>query len=126
MSRFRDPFSDPWFGEDARETERREEIERERGYRGDVIYDVWRAGRDPDAINFDRVSDHYHRGDEPDMAANHEIRVQRQREEAREFEQGQQQEDERQYYEALRAEAKQEPTIPEPDISHEETGDYVI
>lgn len=40
--------------------ERREERRREEdSYRGDVIYEVWRNGGNPDRVDYDRVSDHF-------------------------------------------------------------------
>lgn len=31
-------------------------------YRGDVIYDVWRSGGNPDRVDYDRCDDAYYRG----------------------------------------------------------------
>ena len=65
---------------DKTDEERREERRR---YDGDVVYEVWRAGRDCDRINYDRVADHFHAGDDSATAASVEIRAQRQIEERR-------------------------------------------
>lgn len=54
-----------------------------REYDGDVFYEVWASGRDPDRINYDRVGDHYYGGDSSDEAAEDEIRHMRQAEERR-------------------------------------------
>lgn len=54
----------------------REAREKEEKYRGDVIYDVWARGGNPDAVNYDRVSDHYYNSDFPDEAARAEMRRQ--------------------------------------------------
>lgn len=48
-----------------------------REYHGDVIYEVWRRGGNPDAVEYDRVEDHYYAGDEAPSAAQNEIRRQR-------------------------------------------------
>lgn len=57
-----------------------------RRYEGDVVYEVWRSGRNPDAIDYERVRDSYYQGVEAEYAAEREIRAQdearrRQREE---------------------------------------------
>ena len=46
-------------------------------YRGDVFYDVWRSGGNPDAVNDDRVEDAYYDGLEADYAASIELNHQR-------------------------------------------------
>ena len=48
-------------------------------YEGDVYYEVWRQGGDPDAIDLDRVEDSYYRGDYPEDAASVEMERQRPR-----------------------------------------------
>jgi len=80
--------------EDRRREERRE-------YERDVFYDVWRSGRDTDRIDDARVADHYYRGDSAESAAAHEIRIQRQAEEARQEARDYEAEQERHYYEQL-------------------------
>ena len=50
-----------------------------REYEGDVIYGVWRQGGNPDAIDRDRVMDHWDAGDEEDSAVRDELRHQRRR-----------------------------------------------
>lgn len=54
--------------------ERREE---QRKYQGDVWYEVWRSGRDPDMIDHDRVSRNYYDGMDYQDAARVELRHQR-------------------------------------------------
>lgn len=56
-----------------RETERREE---QREYDADVFYGVWRSGGNADAIDSDRVRDHFYDGLSSDEAAREEIRSQ--------------------------------------------------
>ena len=51
--------------------------EAERKYEGDVFYDVWRAGGNPDRINMDRVDDHYGAGDDQEAATRDELQHQR-------------------------------------------------
>jgi hypothetical protein len=52
----------------------------EEDYRGDVVYDVWRSGGNPDYVSYDRVSDHYWNGNSTEYAASCEMRLQRPRE----------------------------------------------
>lgn len=59
-------------------------------YESDVVYEVWRSGRNSDRVNYDRVCDHYYSGDDYSIAAAHEIRIQRQAQEQREIESQQQ------------------------------------
>jgi hypothetical protein len=47
-----------------------------RDYENDVYYEVWRSGKNPDVINYDRVEDHYYNGDPTEAAARDEIRRQ--------------------------------------------------
>jgi hypothetical protein len=46
-------------------------------YRGDVFYDVWRSGGNPDAVDYDRVRDAYYDGLDSGEAADRELRCQR-------------------------------------------------
>lgn len=81
---------------------KREDEER-RQYHNDVFYEVWRSGRDPDRIDYDRVQDHYYQGDSSESAAKTEISAQRRSEqraqEHREEEAAYWQEQERLYHE---------------------------
>lgn len=43
------------------------------------MYEVWRAGGNPDRINYDRVEEHFYNGDTADSAAAHELCMQRPR-----------------------------------------------
>ncbi len=64
-------MSDEW-------TERRErERQAERRYEGDAMYEVWRAGGNTDRIDYDRVREHQHNGDDYETAARDELRRQR-------------------------------------------------
>lgn len=45
-------------------------------YHGDVTYDVWRSGGNPDSIDRDRVEDHFRDGDDAEIAARHELNAQ--------------------------------------------------
>jgi|GEM_PF-5138354 len=45
-------------------------------YESDVYYEVWLSGRNPDAIDYDRLEDSYYMGFDPDEAALREIRAQ--------------------------------------------------
>lgn len=54
----------------------RDRYEERRKYENDVFYEVWRAGGNPDAINYDRVEEHFYNGDYSDCAASHELRAQ--------------------------------------------------
>lgn len=47
-----------------------------RDYENDVYYEIWRSGKDPDAINYDRVEGHYWNGDPVEVAVRDEIRHQ--------------------------------------------------
>lgn len=58
--------------EDRREREREERRE----FENDVFYEVWRSGRDPDRIDYDRVEDARLHGASADEAAKTEIRAQ--------------------------------------------------
>jgi hypothetical protein len=48
-------------------------------YYGDMFYEVWRSGGNPDAIDPDRADDYKVAGYEPDEAAECEMRRQRRR-----------------------------------------------
>lgn len=41
---------------------------------GDAVYEAWRSGRNPDAVDYDRMDDDYYRGYEPEQCIEHEIR----------------------------------------------------
>lgn len=58
-------------------SERESEQERRREYEGDVIYDVWRAGGNPDAVDLDAVGEHYYYGDEAEATVRDELSEQR-------------------------------------------------
>jgi len=66
MSRWNESYED----RRAREREERRE------YEADVFYEVWRSGRDPDRIDFDRVDDNRWDGMYAEDAAAVEIRAQ--------------------------------------------------
>ena len=51
--------------------------EEEEKYQGDVAYEVWRSGGNPDAVDRDRVAGYYWEGWEPEDAARSELRRQR-------------------------------------------------
>lgn len=53
--------------------ERREE---RRQFENDVFYEVWRAGGNPDAIDYERVDDRYYDGQDVQIAAEAELRAQ--------------------------------------------------
>jgi len=46
-------------------------------YRGDVIYEVWRRGGNPDLVDYDRVDDYYYENYEPEYTASIELNLQR-------------------------------------------------
>lgn len=50
--------------------------EERREYEGDVYYDVWCGGGEPDAIDFERVDECFYDGTPPEEAAAIEIRAQ--------------------------------------------------
>lgn len=56
-----------------RRTQRREE---ERKYQGDVWYEVWRSGGDPDRLSPDRIQDDFYRGLDYIQAASNEMKRQ--------------------------------------------------
>lgn len=49
-------------------------------YYGDVIYEVWRSGGNPDTVDYDDLDDYRYEGLYPDEAALCELRRQRSRE----------------------------------------------
>ena len=49
----------------------------QREYEGDVVYGVWRLGGNPDALDVDRMGDHWREGDDVDVAVQNEMRRQR-------------------------------------------------
>ena len=55
--------------------------EERRKYEGDVWYEVWRRGGDPDRVNDDRVDNNYYNGIDADSAARIELQHQRPRHE---------------------------------------------
>lgn len=55
----------------------RDRYEERREYENDVFYEVWRSGGNPDAINYDRVEEHFYNGDYSEHAASHELLAQR-------------------------------------------------
>lgn len=56
---------------------REEQREDRRQYEGDVVYEVWRNGGNPDAVNMDLLEDRYYEGVPANDAAASEIRRQR-------------------------------------------------
>ncbi len=72
-----------------------------RDWEGDVVYDVWRSGHNPDAIDRDRLSDRYYNGQDADEAARAENRLQDARAQRQRDEQAQ---EEQAMYEAQCAE----------------------
>lgn len=55
-----------------------------REYQGDVWYEVWRSGGNPDRVNEDRVEDSYYQGMDSMRAAERELKAQRPRHEEQE------------------------------------------
>lgn len=62
--------------EESYEDRRQRQQDERHRYENDVYYEVWRSGRDPDRINFDRVDDNWYDGMCPQDAAAIEIRAQ--------------------------------------------------
>ena len=54
--------------------DRREE---RRQYENDVFYDVWRSGGNPDAIDYDRVTENFYDGVDDHYSAQIELNAQR-------------------------------------------------
>jgi len=46
-------------------------------YEGDVLYGVWLAGGNPDAVDSDRVDDCFRAGEDEDFAVGRELAAQR-------------------------------------------------
>ena len=46
-------------------------------FEGDVCYDVWLSGGDPDAVDYDRVDESWRAGDDYADVAASELRAQR-------------------------------------------------
>lgn len=59
--------------DDRRARERKEQHD----YEMDVMYEVWRSGGNPDAVDYDRVRDHYHESWSVDSSASAELKRQR-------------------------------------------------
>ena len=55
---------------------RDEQREEQRRYEGDVWYDVWRSGGNPDRVDHDRVIDGYYEGRQAEDVARAELRRQ--------------------------------------------------
>ena len=73
-------------------------------YQGDVFYEVWRSGGNPDAVDYDRVRDCYSDGDEPECCASSELRRQHEAQQRRENERQQEEE----YYAQLQQQENDE------------------
>lgn len=56
---------------------RDEQRDKELRYEGDVSYDVWRSGGNPDRVDHDRVIDGYYGGRRAEDVAREELRRQR-------------------------------------------------
>lgn len=56
---------------------REEQREEQRRYEGDVSYEVWRGGGNPDRVDYDRVLDGYYDGRQASEVALRELRRQR-------------------------------------------------
>lgn len=56
---------------------REQRREEERQYEGDVAYDVWKNGGDPDRVSHDRIQEHFYLGDESESATRDELRHQK-------------------------------------------------
>jgi hypothetical protein len=92
--------------------ERREE---ERQYHGDVFYEVWRAGGNPDAVSYDRVQQRYYDGQDSQSAASAELRAQRPK--------PQEPSEEEYYEETQRQQAMDEqPPAEQPNVLREPSG----
>lgn len=66
------------------EYERRDEERNEerRRFEADAVYEVWRSGGDPDAVDRDRLHDAFYEGARSDEAARGELARQRREEQA--------------------------------------------
>lgn len=56
---------------------REEQREEQRRHEGDVAYEVWRRGGNPDRVDYERVTDAYHDGRTVEDVAQGELRRQR-------------------------------------------------
>jgi len=65
----------------------RDRREEERQYHGDVEYEVWRSGGNPDLVDYDRVQDRFYDGQYPEQTASEELRRQRERHQCEEQDQ---------------------------------------
>lgn len=63
---------------------REEQRDEQRRFEGDVVYEVWRGGGNPDRINDDGLADAYYSGRYAEDVAAEELRHQRQRREPEE------------------------------------------
>lgn len=83
-----------------------------RDYHKDVQYEVWRSGRNPDRLDYDRVEDHRLDGTDAYDAARCEMRRWRAQEERRQMERYQEEADliqaEQEYYEMEDAKQQEE------------------
>lgn len=75
-------------------------------YEGDVFYEVWASGRNPDAINMDRVDDMRYNGYSAEEAAASECRRMRQESEDRRY--AREREEEEYYQQCYQEEARQD------------------
>ncbi len=48
-----------------------------RKFEGDVIYEVWRSGGNPDAVDYNRLDDYWYDGLDAYEAADRELQIQR-------------------------------------------------
>lgn len=64
-------------------SDRLERLKKERAeqenYRGDVIYDVWWRGGNPDLVDYDNTDSDYYEGLYPEESASRELRRQKPR-----------------------------------------------
>lgn len=65
------------------------------GYEGDVAYEIWRMGGNPDSVHPDRIADYKYEGYSADEAASRILRRDRERREIQRQEQAQQEQWER-------------------------------
>ncbi len=67
-------------------------------YHGDVIYEVWRSGGNPDRVSDDCIADCYDGGREAEACAHDELHRQQQARQQQQMIQQQQEEEEEAYY----------------------------
>jgi hypothetical protein len=72
-------------------------------YWGDVVYDTWRSGGNPDAVDWDRCHDRYYEGRSVESCVAAELRIQRRAQERAREERAQAEE----YYRQMAEEYKQ-------------------